>query len=102
MLSGGGDAPGINSAIRGATSEAEELGFELFGLKRGWDGLINFNEIRLTEGMVDGIGEKAGTILGTSRTNPFPKEEDSLDRSEIVTNNLERNGYRGAPIQYMR
>lgn len=93
ILSSGGDAPGINSAIRAATLEAEELGFELFGLKRGWDGLINFDEIQLTEKMVDDIGEKAGTILRTSRTNPFSKKEGNKDGSRIVIDNLKIHNY---------
>jgi 6-phosphofructokinase 1 len=93
ILTGGGDCAGINSAIRGATLEAEKLGLELYGLKRGWDGLINFNEVRLTEKIVDNIGDRAGTILGTSRTNPFPKKEGDEDRSRIVIENLEIHKY---------
>ena len=98
ILTGGGDCAGINSAIRGATLEAEELDLELFGIKKGWYGLINFDEIRLTEKMVDGIGDRAGTILGTSRTNPFPKEEGDEDRSGIVIKNLRDNGYHAGVV----
>lgn len=93
ILTGGGDCAGINSAIEGATYVAEELGHELFGLKRGWDGLINFDEVPLDAKIVDGIGEKSGTILGTSRTNPFAKKEGDKDRSGIVIDNLKNHGY---------
>lgn len=92
ILSGGGDCAGINSAIRSATFTAEELGHELFGIKWGWKGLIKFEEMSLNSKVVEGIGESAGTILGTSRTNPF-KDEGGINRSNVVMDNLKKHGY---------
>lgn len=92
ILTGGGDCAGINSSIRGATLAAEELNHELFGIKHGWKGLIDYEELPLNSKIVDGIGEKAGTILGTSRTNPF-KDEGGKDRSNIVLENLKIHKY---------
>lgn len=93
ILSGGGDCAGINNAIEGAFFAADELGHELYGIKKGWKGLIEFSEIRLNAKKVDGIGEKAGTILKTSRTNPFPLKEGDKDRSRIVLDNLRKHDY---------
>ncbi|MFH0928884.1 MAG: ATP-dependent 6-phosphofructokinase [Candidatus Aenigmatarchaeota archaeon] len=92
ILTGGGDCAGINSAIRGATFAAEELNHELYGIKNGWEGLIKYKEMRLNSKDVEGIGEKSGTILGTSRTNPF-KCDDEKDKSSIVLENLKKNNY---------
>lgn len=92
ILTGGGDCAGINSAIRGVTFAAEELNHELYGIKNGWDGLINYKEIHLNSKEVEGIGEKCGTILGTSRTNPF-NCDGGKDRSDIVLENLKKNNY---------
>jgi len=93
ILTGGGDCAGINSAIEGATYATERLNHELFGIPRGWDGLINFDEMPLNSRKVDGIGENAGTILGTSRTNPFPIKEGDEDKSGIVIDNLKIHNY---------
>ena len=92
ILTGGGDCAGINSTIRGVTFAAEELNHELYGIKNGWEGLIDYKEMRLKPKDVEGIGEKAGTILGTSRTNPF-KHYGKGDRSDIVLRNLKENNY---------
>ena len=92
ILTGGGDCAGINSAIRGVTFAAEELNHELYGIKNGWDGLIEYKEMRLTSKEVEGIGEKCGTILGTSRTNPF-KSDGGKDKSDTVLENLKKNNY---------
>jgi 6-phosphofructokinase 1 len=92
ILTGGGDCAGINSAIKSATYTAEELNYELFGIKEGWKGLIEpgkINEIPLNRDIVDGIGEKCGTIIGTSRTNPFKKGYDP----RVVIDNLREYGY---------
>ena len=93
ILTGGGDCAGINSAIEGATYAAEELNHKLFGILRGWNGLINFDEIPLDSKIVDGIGERAGTMLGTSRTNPFASKDCKEDRSGIMIDNLKEHHY---------
>lgn len=76
VLTGGGDAPGLNAAIRAIVKKAEKLGDSVLGIKNGWAGLINGQVEPLTDFSVSGILPKGGTILGTSRTNPFKKEEN--------------------------
>ncbi len=76
VLTGGGDAPGLNAAIRGVTRRALSYGYEVIGIRRGWAGLLEKDVVKLDRDAVSGILPKGGTILGTSRTNPFAKEED--------------------------
>lgn len=92
LVTGGGDCAGINSAIDGVTSTAEELNHEVYGIKNGWKGLISYEAVPLNSKAVEGIGEKAGTILGTSRTNPF-KCDGGKDRSDAVLENLRKYDY---------
>ena len=75
ILTGGGDCPGLNPAIRGAVLQALDLGYECWGLEEGWKGLIEGNARKLNLGDVESIVGQGGTILGTSRTNPFKKEK---------------------------
>jgi 6-phosphofructokinase 1 len=66
ILTGGGDCPGLNPVIG--------HGYEVVGIKNGWKGLIEDNCVKLDLEAVSGILPKGGTILGTSRTNPYKKE----------------------------
>jgi 6-phosphofructokinase 1 len=74
ILTGGGDCPGLNPAIRGVVLKAAKLGYECVGIQEGWKGMINADAKPLTPDDVREIVGKGGTILGTSRTNPFKKE----------------------------
>ncbi len=74
MLTGGGDCPGLNPAIRGAVYRALSEGIECVGILDGWKGMIECKSIPLTLQDVEYIVNKGGTILGTSRTNPYKKE----------------------------
>jgi len=74
ILTGGGDCPGLNPAIRGCVVRALDHSTESVGLLEGWKGLVEGNGIPLKLGDVEEIVVKGGTILGTSRTNPFKKE----------------------------
>ncbi|MDD5655790.1 MAG: ATP-dependent 6-phosphofructokinase [Elusimicrobia bacterium] len=74
VLTGGGDCPGLNPAIRGAVLQASALGFECLGLLEGWKGMLTGESQALTPALVEEIVGRGGTILGTSRTNPFKKE----------------------------
>jgi phosphofructokinase-like protein len=74
ILTGGGDCPGLNPAIRGVVLRASELGYECLGIQEGWKGMINGTAEPLSVEAVDEIVKKGGTILGTSRTNPYKKE----------------------------
>ena len=74
ILTGGGDCPGINPVIRAAVRKGLNEGYEIIGIKNGWKGLIENDVIKLDLVSVSGILPKGGTILGTSRTNPYKKE----------------------------
>ena len=76
ILSGGGDCPGINSVIRAIVRKALKEGYEVIGIKNGWKGLIEKDVVDLNLDSVSGILPKGGTILGTSRTNPYKNEAD--------------------------
>ncbi|NPV88755.1 ATP-dependent 6-phosphofructokinase [Coprothermobacteraceae bacterium] len=74
VLTGGGDAPGLNPAIRGVFYKASALGFEVVGIADGWKGLLEKKLVELTKEKVDEALLKGGTILGSSRTNPYKRE----------------------------
>jgi phosphofructokinase-like protein len=74
LLTGGGDSSAINAAIRSVVRVAIAEGFEVIGIKRGWRGLINDEVEPLFLDSVSGILQRGGTILATSRTNPFNVE----------------------------
>ncbi|MCJ7767785.1 6-phosphofructokinase [Candidatus Bathyarchaeota archaeon] len=76
ILSGGGDAPGINAVIRAVVRKGiQNYGYEIVGIKDGWNGLLKGEYTRLDLNAVSGILPRGGSILGTSRTNPFKTEE---------------------------
>ncbi len=74
ILSGGGDSPAINAAIRAIVVKAGKCGYEVLGIKNGWDGLINGQIIDIQRSVVSQILDKGGTILGSARVNPFKIE----------------------------
>jgi ATP-dependent phosphofructokinase / diphosphate-dependent phosphofructokinase len=80
MLTGGGDAPGLNGVIRAVTMKCvEDYGIEVVGLKRGWKALLDpQSDTVMPLGLADVryILQEGGTILGSSRTNPYKKEGD--------------------------
>ncbi len=76
ILTGGGDCPGLNPVIRAVVRKCLNKGYEIIGIKNGWKGLIEGDLITLKLESVSGILPKGGTILGTSRTNPYKKEGD--------------------------
>ncbi|HSP09818.1 MAG TPA: ATP-dependent 6-phosphofructokinase [Candidatus Dormibacteraeota bacterium] len=89
VLTGGGDAPGLNAAIRAVARRSFQLGHQLSGVKNGWAGCLEEGLIEeLTPADVRGILPLGGTILGTSRTNPL-KEKDGIER---VIAALKHNG----------
>jgi 6-phosphofructokinase 1 len=80
VLTGGGDAPGLNAAIRAVARRAFQLGHQVSGVQNGWAGCLDEGLIdELTPASVRGILPMGGTILGTSRTNPL-KEKDGIAR----------------------
>jgi 6-phosphofructokinase 1 len=88
ILTGGGDVPGLNPAIRAVTIRALREGWQVIGIRRGWAGLIdtirdkkadNSNNYQmLTEDVVNKAGRTGGTFLHTSRTNPSRVKRDRL------------------------
>ncbi len=87
VLTGGGDAPGLNAAIRAVARRCFELGDEPIGIRNGWAGLMGAGNVRpLQPTDVSGILHLGGTILGTSRTNPFKEDHGS----QQVLENLQR------------
>jgi 6-phosphofructokinase 1 len=74
VLTGGGDCPGLNPAIRGVVYRGLDHGFDFVGLEEGWRGLVEGKTLPLGLNEVQHIINQGGTILGTSRTNPFKKE----------------------------
>ncbi len=74
VLTGGGDAPGLNAAIRAVARAGWRERYQIVGIRNGWLGLLNDDVRELTPEDVRGILHRGGTILGTSRTNPFKVE----------------------------
>jgi phosphofructokinase-like protein len=72
ILSGGGDAPGINAVIRAVVRKGiQHHGYEIVGIRDGWRGLLEGRFLPLDLKAASGILPRGGSILGTSRTNPF-------------------------------
>ena len=88
ILTGGGDVPGLNPAIRAVTFRALREGYRVLGIRRGWGGLVDFipdkdadnsnNILELTAELVNRAGRTGGTFLHTSRTNPSKLVKTSI------------------------
>ncbi len=76
VLTGGGDCPGLNPAIRGVVLRATQRGHTVVGFRDGWKGVRDGLARPLEPADVIGIIDEGGTVLGSSRTNPFAKPED--------------------------
>ncbi|MEV7086613.1 6-phosphofructokinase [Streptomyces sp. NPDC093085] len=80
VLTGGGDCPGLNAVIRALVRKGvQEYGYDFTGFRDGWRGALDGDTVRLDIPAVRGILPRGGTVLGSSRTNPF-KEEDGVRR----------------------
>ena len=75
VLTSGGDAPGMNACVRAVVRTALHHGFEVYGIRRGWHGLINGDVTRLQIRDVSRIINRGGTILYTARSKEFMTEE---------------------------
>jgi ATP-dependent phosphofructokinase / diphosphate-dependent phosphofructokinase len=90
LLTGGGDCPGLNAVIRGAVRSGLAQGRHSFvGFRHGWAGVLADDAVELTLQSTVGILPRGGTILGTSRTNPFAEGQGGL---EAIRATLERRG----------
>lgn len=75
ILTGGGDCPGLNPVIRAAVRASLAEGYQVVGIRNGWKGLLEADTLPLDFAAVSGILHRGGTILGTSRTNPYKNPE---------------------------
>jgi phosphofructokinase-like protein len=71
VLTGGGDAPGLNAVIRAVARRSQARGYEVIGVREGWAGLVHGRFQPLGPREISGILPRGGTIIGTTRTNPF-------------------------------
>jgi len=90
ILTGGGDCPGLNPVIRAVVKKGLKMEYEIVGIKNGWKGLVEKDTMLLDERSVSGILPKGGTILGTSRTNPYKKPDE---KEKAVANFKKLNLY---------
>ncbi len=89
ILTSGGDCPGLNAVIRGIILKGTQIyGKEFIGFKDGWRGVVESDVMTLERRDIQGISKQGGTILGTSRTNPF----DGDGGVERIAENMERLG----------
>ena len=88
VLTGGGDCPGLNAVIRAVTRRCLTRGHEVIGVRDGWRGLVDGRFVELGPREISGILPRGGTILGTTRTNPY-KSDDGVER---VLANFESTG----------
>jgi phosphofructokinase-like protein len=88
VLTGGGDCPGLNAVIRAVTRRCLDRGYEVLGVREGWRGLVAGRFQPLGPREISGILPRGGTILGTTRTNPY-KSNGGVER---VLANFEEQG----------
>jgi phosphofructokinase-like protein len=79
VLTGGGDCPGLNAVIRAVTRRSLTRGHEVVGVREGWRGLVDGRFMELGPLEISGLLPRGGTILGTTRTNPY-KTDDGVTR----------------------
>jgi 6-phosphofructokinase 1 len=90
ILTGGGDCPGLNAVIRAVVRKGEGIyGHSIVGYRGGWRGPIEGDSFDLTIGNVRGLLPRGGTILGTSRTNPYKTEGGAEKvKQTLATDNI--------------
>lgn len=89
LLTSGGDCPGLNAVIRSAVlTGIKRYGYEFVGFRDGWRGVVEGDFMDLPRTKVRGLASRGGTILGTSRTNPFDGPNGGPEKIEIM---LERH-----------
>ena len=84
VLTSGGDAPGMNAAIRGVVRCASSRGMEVYGIERGYDGLIKGSIFRMDSRSVSDTIQKGGTILKTARCPEFETEEGIKKGGDVL------------------
>ncbi len=94
VLTGGGDAPGLNAVIYGILLKAFDLGHEVVGILKGWKGFLNNETAALEITKLDDLHTTGGTILYTSRTNPFAEVgaiKDPKGKEEAIRKHVKEN-----------
>ncbi|MGZ4815541.1 MAG: 6-phosphofructokinase, partial [Terriglobales bacterium] len=109
ILTGGGDVPGLNPAIRAVTIRALREGCEVIGIRRGWGGLVDIvrekdydnseNFQTLSEDLVNRTGRTGGTFLHSSRTNPSRVKKSSVPTHLQSTYTAEKNDLTGEVLK---
>ncbi len=94
ILTGGGDCPGLNAAIRAVTKSAINEGYEVIGIHNGWEGLIEEDTEALDRVRTSGIIDRGGTILGSSRVSPLEQEHGT----KAVFENFKKLGLTGLVV----
>ena len=84
VMTSGGDAPGMNAAIRCAVRTGCELGFDVYGIERGYEGLLEGAIFQMDRSSVADILHKGGTMLGTARSDRFMTEEGQERGVEVL------------------
>src|SRR6266566_3604758 len=74
VLTGGGDCPGLNAVIRAVARRSWARGHEVVGVREGWRGMVEQLFVPLGPREISGILPRGGTIIGTTRTNPYTVE----------------------------
>jgi ATP-dependent phosphofructokinase / diphosphate-dependent phosphofructokinase len=89
VLTGGGDCPGLNAVIRAVVRRGtQEFGLEFVGFRDGWRGPLEADTVPLDVHAVRGILPRGGTILGSSRTNPFKESGSGRNGVERIKDNM--------------
>jgi phosphofructokinase-like protein len=88
ILNGGGDCAGLNAVTRAVVRKSEQFGYEVIGIRHGWGGLLNLDTLQLKWSDVSHIINQGGTILHTTRTNPFNRK----DGPQTVLANVKKLG----------
>src|SRR5260370_29284922 len=92
VLTGGGDCPGLNAVIRAVVRKGiDTYGHQVIGFRDGWRGVLEQSFIDLTIESTRGILPRGGTILGSSRTNPY-KRDEGLDQVRDTLSTLNVDG----------
>ena len=92
ILTGGGDCPGLNSVLYGIMLKAYDSGIECVGILKGWKGFIENKTISLDIAQHDDLHTVGGTILFTSRTNPFKGIQSQQEKAKELTKLYEKLG----------
>jgi ATP-dependent phosphofructokinase / diphosphate-dependent phosphofructokinase len=88
VLTGGGDCPGLNAVIRAVARRSWSRGHEVIGVREGWRGMVEQLFVPLGPGQISGILPRGGTIIGTSRTNPY-KVDGGIGRVRAAFDQLD-------------